>query len=109
MTLQEAIGAAELAERETADRDQLARQMYQAGWADAEADMAWRRAAAAGPVTHGVSHAELEVRRWGPDGRAHFADPRPATSPAGAHHHKPTQKQKRKPDERLHRRDRDRG
>ena len=81
MTPEEAIEAAELAERETAYRHQLARQMYQAGRADAEADMARRGAAAARPVVPGVSHAELEERCWGPGGRAHFADPRPDDFP----------------------------
>jgi hypothetical protein len=90
---QEAIEAAELAEHETAYRNQLARQMYEAGCRDgyeagcrdgyeagrrdAEADMARFWAEAARSVTCGVSHAELEHRRWGPGGRAHFADPRP--------------------------------
>ena len=54
MNPREAIEAAELTEHETANRNQLARQ-----------------------ITNGVSHAELEQRRWGPGGRAHFADPRP--------------------------------
>jgi hypothetical protein len=81
----EAIEAAELAEHESAYRNQLARQMYEAGHRDgyeagrrdAEADMARFWAEAARQVTRGVSHAELEQRRWGPGGRAHFADPRP--------------------------------
>jgi hypothetical protein len=77
----EAIEAADLAERETAYRNQLARQMYEAGRRDAEADMARRWAEAAQPVTRGVSHTELEQRRWGPGGRAHFTDPRPGDFP----------------------------
>ena len=85
MNPREAIEAAELAEHETAYRNQLARQMYEAGRRDgyeagrrdAEADMARFWAEAARQVTRGVSHAELEQRRWGPGGRAHFADPRP--------------------------------
>ena len=54
--------------------------MYQAGRRDAEADMAeqWTRAAAA---VRGPGFAELEERRWGPGGRAHFADPRPGDFP----------------------------
>ena len=32
-------------------------------------------------VVSGPSHAELEERRWGPGGRAHFADPRPGDYP----------------------------
>ena len=77
MNPQEAIEAAELTEHETAYRNQLARQMYEAGRRDAEADMARFWAEAARQVTRGVSHAELEQRRWGPGGRARFADPRP--------------------------------
>ena len=85
MNPREAIEAAELAEHETAYRNQLARQMYEAGRRDgyeagrrdAEADMARFWAETARQVTRGVSHAELEQRRWGPGGRAHFADPRP--------------------------------
>ena len=76
MNAGEAIEAAELAEHETAYRNQLARQMYEAGRRDAEADMAHFWAEAARQVTRGVSNAELEQRRWGPGGRAHFADPR---------------------------------
>src|SRR5947209_413938 len=81
MNPQEAIEAAELAEHETTYRHQLARQMYEAGRRDAEADMARHWADTARPVTGGVSHAELEQRRWGPGGRAHFADPRPGDFP----------------------------
>ena len=85
MNPRDAIEAAELAGHETAYRHQLARQMYEAGRRDgyeagrrdAEADMARFWAEAARSVTRGVSHAELEQRRWGPGGRAHFADPRP--------------------------------
>ncbi len=88
MTPREAIEAADLAEAEAAYRNQVSREMYQAGHADgyqagyrqAEVDQAalWNRIArpAAGP-----SHAELEERRWGPGGRAHFADPRPGDFP----------------------------
>ena len=89
MNPREAIEAAELAGHETAYRNQLARQMYEAGRRDgyeagrrdAEADMARFWAEAARQVTRGVSHAELEQRRWGPGGRAHFADPRPGEFP----------------------------
>lgn len=44
----------------------------------AERDAAWH-AFAAPVVKHlqGPSFAELERRRWGPGGRAHFGDPRP--------------------------------
>jgi hypothetical protein len=81
MNPREAIEAAELAEAETAYRLQLAREMYQAGRRDAEADMAARWAQIARPAVHGMSQAELEERRWGPGGRAHFADPRPGDFP----------------------------
>ena len=81
----EAIEAAELAERETAYRNQLARQMYEAGRRDAEADMARHWAQAARPAARGgVSYAELEDRRWGPGGRAQFAAPRPGDFPGQA-------------------------
>jgi hypothetical protein len=88
MTPDEAIEAAELAEAEARYRHQLAREMYQAGHADgyragyrqADADQAarWNHAARA---VDGPDHAELEERRWGPGGRAHFADPRPGDFP----------------------------
>ena len=55
MNPQEAIEAAELTEHETAYRNQLARQMYEAGRRDAEADMARFWAEAARQVTRGVS------------------------------------------------------
>ncbi len=88
MTPQEAIEAAGLIELETAYRLQLAREMYRAGYARAEADMAERWARIAAPVGRGVGHAELEERRWGPGGRARFADPRPGDFPGrGAQPH----------------------
>jgi hypothetical protein len=81
MTPEHAIQAAELAEAETTYRLHLAREMYQVGYAAAEADMARHWAQITRPVAHGISHAELEERRWGPGGRAHFADPRPGDFP----------------------------
>ena len=82
MTPGEAIEAAELAEAETRYRLQLGREMYQAGYRQAEADMASRWARIAAPVVRGVPHAELEERRWGPGGRAaHLAGPEPAPEP----------------------------
>ena len=89
MNPREGIEAAELAEAETAYRSQLAREMYQAGqragfqagYRQAEADEAARWAEIARPVARGISHAELEQRRWGPGGRARFADPRPGDFP----------------------------
>jgi hypothetical protein len=76
-----AIEAAELAAAESRYRNQLAREMYARGRRDAEAEQAaaWRRITA--PVVHGTPAAELEERRWGPGGRAHFADPRPGDYP----------------------------
>jgi hypothetical protein len=79
----EAIEAAAAAGAETAYRNQLARESYQAGHADgyragyrqAGADQA-ARACVSGP-----SHTELEERRWGPGGRKAFADPRPGDFP----------------------------
>ena len=92
MNPREAIEAAELAEAETAYRHHLAREMYQAGqragfqagYRQASADMTARWAQIARPVVHGISFAELEGRRWGPGGRAHFADPRPGDFPGRA-------------------------
>jgi len=89
MTPQDAIAAAELAEAETAYRHQISREMYQAGqragfesgYRQANADEAAAWAKVARPVAHGISHAELEERRWGPGGRTHFADPRPGDFP----------------------------
>jgi len=85
----EAIEAAELAEAETAYRQQLAREMYQAGqragfqagYRQANTDEAAQWAKVTRSVARGISHAELEQRRWGPGGRAHFADPRPGDFP----------------------------
>ena len=54
---------------------------YRAGYRQADADHAARWNQAAGAVTDGPAHAELEERRWGPGGRAHFADPRPGDFP----------------------------
>ena len=96
MNPDEAIQAAELSEAETAYRQQLAREMYQAGqragfqagYRQASADQAARWAEITRPVVRGISHAELEERRWGPGGRARFADPRPGDFPGrGARSH----------------------
>jgi hypothetical protein len=88
MTPREAIEAAEQSEAETAYRNQLAREMYQAGHADgyqagyrqADADQAaaWNQVTRA---VDGPSHAELEERRWGPGGREVFVNPRPGDFP----------------------------
>ena len=96
MSPDEAIAAAAAIEAETRYRDQLAREMYQAGHADgyragyrqADADQAARWNQAAGAVTGGPGRAELEERRWGPGGRARFAEPRPGDFPGrGAQPH----------------------
>ena len=88
MTPDEAIEAADLVEAETRYLHQLAREAYAAGHADgyragyrqADADQAarWNQAARA---VDGPARAELEERRWGPGGRAHFADPRSGDLP----------------------------
>jgi hypothetical protein len=88
---QEAIEAAELAQHEIAYRNQLARQMYEAGRRDgyeagrrdAEADMARFWVEAARPVTRGVSHAELDSAAGDPAAAPTSPTPGPATSPAG--------------------------
>ena len=55
---------------------------YARGYADAQADMAAAWHAVADPVARGgPKHAELEERRWGPEGREHFGDPRPGDFP----------------------------
>ena len=84
MTPQEAIEAAELMEAEAAYRNQVGREMFAAGYAAAEADMdaAWNRIARAAVCS--PPHAELEEKRWGPGGRAHFGDPRPGDFPGSA-------------------------
>ena len=81
MTPQEAIEAAELVEAETAYRLQAARESFDAGYRQAEADMAARWDTIARAAVHGPSHADLELKRWGPGGREHFADPRPGDYP----------------------------
>jgi hypothetical protein len=83
MTPAEAIEAAELAEAEIRYRNQVGRAMYEAGRRDAEAEMAaqWSRVSG---VVRGPDLAELEERRWGPGGRAHFADARPGDFPGRA-------------------------
>ncbi len=70
-----------LAETGTRYRNRLAREMYQRGRRDAEAEHAegWRRIAA--PVADGRSFAEIEEGRWGPGGREHLAGPRPGDFP----------------------------
>jgi hypothetical protein len=92
MSPDEAIEAAAAIEAETRYRNQLAREMYQAGHADgyragyqqADADQAARWNQAARAALGGPSHAELEQRRWGPGGREAFGNPRPGDFPGRA-------------------------
>jgi hypothetical protein len=84
VTPAEAIQAAELAEAETRYRNQVGRLMYEAGRREAEAEMAARWDEIARAAIHGPDHAELEECRWGPGGRAHFADARPGDFPGRA-------------------------
>jgi hypothetical protein len=74
-------------------RRQLAREAYQrgysagqkAGYEHAARDMAAAWHAAAVPVSRGgPSYAELERRRWGPEGRERFGEPRPGQYPGRA-------------------------
>ena len=87
-----ALEEATRAEAETRYRLQLARESFQAGLAVgaarareallAEQAEAQRVAAAAlRSVLLSPPYAELEQHRWGPGGRAHFADPRPGDFP----------------------------
>ena len=80
MTPAEAIEAAELIEAEIRYRNQVGRLMYEVGRREAEAEMAAQWARVAAPV-RGPDLDEIEARRWGPGGRAHFADPRPGDYP----------------------------
>ncbi len=82
MTPEEAIEAAELVEAETRYRNQLAREMGARGYERGLAEGYVRAIADVKAVQRGlVLDAELEVRRWGPGGREHFADPRPGDFP----------------------------
>lgn len=82
MTPEEAIEAAELVEAETAYRNRLAREMAAAAYERGQVDGYLRAIADLKAWQHGiVRDAELEARRWGPDGRAHFGDPRPGDFP----------------------------
>jgi hypothetical protein len=87
-----AVGQAEQAEAETRYRLQLARQSFEAGLAvgaarareallGEQAEAQRLVAAKLMPVLLGPDYAELERRRWGPGGRAHFSDPRPGDFP----------------------------
>ena len=84
MTPAEALEAAGLAEAETRYRLKLAREMYEAGRRDAEAAAALRYDGLTREPDEAL--AALNDRRWGPGGRAHFADPRPGDFPGLAAH-----------------------
>jgi hypothetical protein len=82
VTPAEAIEAAELAESEIRYRNQVAREMAEAAYERGRADGYVRAVADVKAVQHGlVLDAEIEERRWGAGGRAHFADPRPGDYP----------------------------
>ena len=82
MTPAEALEAAGLAEAETRYRLKLAREMYEAGRRDAEAAAALRYDGLTREADEAL--AALTGRRWGPGGRARFADPRPGDFPGRA-------------------------
>ena len=85
MTPGEAIEAAELAEAETAYRNQLAREAGAREYERGQADGYLRAIADVKALQHGlVLDAQLETLRYGPGGRAHFADPRPGDFPGRA-------------------------
>jgi hypothetical protein len=85
MTPAEAIEAAELAEAEIRYRNQMAREMAAAEYERGQAEGYARAIADVKAIQHGlVLDAELEARRYGPGGRAHFADPRPGDFPGRA-------------------------
>jgi len=66
---------------EAADYADIARQAYLAGREAAEAEMAERWNEIARAAVNGPTDTELEQLRYGPGGRAHFADPRPGDFP----------------------------
>ena len=75
------------------ERDQWERRLqaegraaYQAGYEDAlrDADRTWAREPLHAPMLlDEPSLAELELRRYGPEGREHFGDPRPGDYTGG--------------------------
>jgi len=82
MTPAEAIEAAELAGAEVRYRNVLAREMSAREYERGVVEGYVQAAADLKALQHGlVLDAELEARRWGPGGRAHFADPRPGDFP----------------------------
>jgi hypothetical protein len=82
VTPAEAIQAAELAEAETRYRNQVASEAAKAAYERGQAAGYLRAVADVKAVQRGlVLDAELEALRYGPGGRAHFADPRPGDFP----------------------------
>jgi hypothetical protein len=99
VTPAEVIEAAELAEAETRYRHQLASEMYARGRAEAGPAGYARAVADIKAVQHGiVRDAQLETARWGPGGRAHFADPRPGDFPGRAAEREPEPDPEREPE-----------
>lgn len=85
MTPAAAIEAAEMAELEARYRDQVAREAADAAYERGRADGYVQAAADMKAVQHGiVRDAELETRRWGPEGREAFGKPRPGDFPGRA-------------------------
>jgi len=87
-----AIDEAERIEAETRYRLRMAREAFHAGMAlgaaqareaqlQEQAEAQRQMASRLMPVLMSPTFAELETRRWGPGGRAHFADPRPGDFP----------------------------
>lgn len=56
---------------------------YARGHADRDRELWDHRSAGPPPLVdpYAPTRAELQARRWGPGGRAHFADPRPGDYP----------------------------
>jgi len=82
VTPAEAIETAELADAEIRYRNQLARETAEAAYERGQADGYLRAIADVKAVQHGlVLDAQLETLRYGPGGRAHFADPQPGDFP----------------------------
>jgi len=92
-----ALEEADRIEAETRYRLQMARETFQAGVAlgaaqareallQEQAEAHHQLAEQLMPVLMSPTLAELETRRWGPGGRAHFADPRPGDFPGRGYH-----------------------
>jgi hypothetical protein len=82
VTPEEAIEAAELIEMEASYRDRMVRETAAAEYERGRVDGYLQAVADVKAAQHGiVRDAELETQRWGPGGRAHFADPRPGDFP----------------------------